>query len=147
MIGHGPHLLRPLEIYKKRPIFYSLGDFILHNESIPYAPNEMYATQSLTDDATMREFFEKRSLGYTRGLMRDRRMMESVIPYFEMENGELKHMELMPIELDFEQKEVWQKGNPRFSSEHGIIERLAAMSEPFGAKISVNDQGYGTVEI
>ena len=147
VIGHGPHLLRPLEIYKKRPVFYSLGDFILHNESIPYAPNEMYATQSLTDDATMREFFEKRSLGYTRGLMRDRRMMESVIPYFEMENGELKHMELMPIELDFEQKEVWQKGNPRFSSEHGIIERLAAMSEPFGAKISVNDQGYGTVEI
>ena len=29
VIGHGPHLLRPLEIYKNRPIFYSLGDFAL----------------------------------------------------------------------------------------------------------------------
>lgn len=29
IIGHGPHLLRPIEIYKDCPIFYSLGDFIL----------------------------------------------------------------------------------------------------------------------
>ena len=147
VIGHGPHLLRPVEIYKKRPIFYSLGDFVLHNESIEYAPYDMYETQKLTDDATMREFFEKRSGGYTRGLMRDKRMMESVIPYFEMVEGELKRLELMPIELQFDKKEVWQKGDPRFSTKHGIIERLAAMSEPFGTKITVNDKGYGTVEI
>ena len=29
IVGHGPHLLRPIEIYKDCPIFYSLGDFIL----------------------------------------------------------------------------------------------------------------------
>ena len=147
VIGHGPHLLRPVEIYKKRPIFYSLGDFVLHNESIPYAPYEMYETQKLTDDATMRELFEKRSAGYTRGLMRDRRMLESVIPYFEMEEGELKRLELMPIELQFDKKKVWQMGNPRFSTKHGIIERLAEMSEPFGTCITVNEKGYGTVEV
>jgi len=28
VIGHGPHLIRPLEIYKGYPIFYSLGDFM-----------------------------------------------------------------------------------------------------------------------
>jgi poly-gamma-glutamate capsule biosynthesis protein CapA/YwtB (metallophosphatase superfamily) len=28
IIGHGPHILRGIEIYKNRPIFYSLGDFI-----------------------------------------------------------------------------------------------------------------------
>lgn len=32
VVGHGPHLLRPIEIYKGCPIFYSLGDFILENE-------------------------------------------------------------------------------------------------------------------
>lgn len=147
IIGHGPHLLRPIEIYKNRPIFYSLGDFVIHNESIPYAPYEMYENQGLTDDATMRELFYTRSNGYTRGLMRDRRMLESVIPYFEMENGELKYIELMPIELNFDQKEIWQKGNPRFSNKHGIIERLAKMSEQFGTRITINEKGLGIVEI
>ena len=147
IIGHGPHLIRPLEIYKKRPIFYSLGDFVIHNECIPYAPYDMYEKQNLTDDATMRELFYDRSKGYTRGLMRDRRMLESIVPYFEMENGELTYLEIMPIELNFDKEGVWQKGDPRFSSKHGIIERLSEMSEQFGTKITVNENGFGVVEI
>lgn len=147
VIGHGPHLLRPIEIYKKRPIFYSLGDFVIHNECIPYAPEEMFAKQNLTSDATMRELFYDRSAGYTRGLMRDRRMLESILPYFEMENGELTYLELMPIELNFDKKEVWQKGNPVFSNKHGIIERLSQMSEAFNTKITIDNRGFGIVEL
>ncbi len=145
--GHGPHLLRPVEIYKNRPIFYSLGDFVIHNECIPFAPEEMFAKQGLTSDATMRELFCDRSAGYTRGLMRDRRMLETVIPYFEMEDGELKYLELMPVELNFDKKEVWQKGNPRFSDKHGIIERLSEMSLPYGTEITVDERGYGIVKL
>ena len=147
VVGHGPHLLRPIELYKNRPIFYSLGDFVIHNECIPYAPEEMYAKQGLTSDATMRELFFDRSAGYTRGLMRDRRMLESVIPYVEMEDGKLKYLELMPIELNFDKKEIWQKGNPRFSNKHGIIERLSEMSVALGTKITIDDRGFGVVEI
>lgn len=146
VIGHGPHLLRPIEIYKNRPIFYSLGDFVIHNECIPYAAEEMYAAQGLTSDATMYEVFAKRSKDFTRGLMRDKRMLESVIPYFEMEDGALTHLELMPIELNFEKK-LWQSGNPRFSAEHGIIQRLAEMSAPFGTQITVDRRGYGIVKL
>lgn len=146
VIGHGPHLLRPIEIYKNRPIFYSLGDFVIHNECIPFAPEEMFESKGLTSDSTMREFFCKRSANYTRGLMRDRRMLESVIPYFEMSDGALTHLELMPIELQFDEP-VWRNGNPRFSSNHGIIERLAQMSEPFGTKITVDSRGYGIVQL
>jgi len=146
VIGHGPHLLRPVEIYKNRPIFYSLGDFVIHNECIPYAPEEMFAQQKLTSDATMRELFYDRSAGYTRGLMRDRRMLESVIPYFEMEDGVMTKLELLPIELQFDQP-VWRNGNPRFSNQHGIIERLAELSEPYGTKIRLDERGYGVVDI
>lgn len=146
VIGHGPHLLRPVEIYKNRPIFYSLGNFVIHNECIPYAPEEMFERQGMTSDATMRELFYDRSAGYTRGLMRDRRMLESVIPYFEMEDGVLTTLELMPIELQFDEP-VWRSGNPRFSNQHGIIERLAEMSAPYGTKISVDSRGYGIVDL
>ena len=146
IIGHGPHLLRPIEIYKNRPIFYSLGDFVIHNECIPYAPEEMFESQGLTSDSSIRDFFCKRSNNYTRGLMRDRRMLESVIPYFEMEDGVLTKLELMPIELQFDQP-VWKNGNPRFSNQHGIIERLSAMSAPYGTKISIDNRGFGVVQL
>ena len=146
VIGHGPHLLRPIELYKNRPIFYSLGDFVIHNECIPYAPEEMFAQQKLTSDATMRDIFCDRSANYTRGLMRDHRMLESVIPYFEMEDGVMTHLELMPIELQFDAP-VWRSGNPRFSADHGIIERLAEMSAPYGTKITVDHRGCGIVEL
>ena len=135
-----------MELYKNRPVFYSLGNFVIHNECIPYAPEEMFEKQGMTSDATMRELFFDRSAGYTRGLMRDRRMLESVIPYFEMEDGALTKLELMPIELQFDQP-VWRSGNPRFSAQHGIIERLAEMSAPYGTKISVDSRGYGIVEL
>lgn len=146
VIGHGPHLLRPIEIYKNRPVFYSLGDFVIHNESIPFAPEELFASKGLTSDSTLREFFCKRSNNYTTGLMRDRRMLESVIPYFEMEDGVLTKLELMPIELQFSEP-VWRSGNPRFSATHGIIERLSKMSAPYGTKITIDNRGYGVVEL
>lgn len=146
VIGHGPHLLRPIEIYNERPIFYSLGDFILHHENVPFAPEEMYAKQNLTSDATMRELFCDRSANYTRGLMRDRKMLETVIPYFEIEDGKLTYLELMPVELNFDDP-VWRRGNPRFSTNHGIIERLSLMSKPYGVNIQIDDRGFGVVKL
>ncbi|MBR4954595.1 MAG: CapA family protein, partial [Clostridia bacterium] len=120
VIGHGPHLLRPLEIYNGRPIFYSLGDFVLHNESMTSAPEEMYEKQGLTSDDPLCEIFRKRSANYTRGLLADRKMMESVVPYFEMEDGVLTHLELLPVALGVEEPR-YRNGNPKFAPDRGII--------------------------
>ena len=40
--GHGPHVLRGVEIYKGKPILYSLGDFIFQNETLLRLPSENY---------------------------------------------------------------------------------------------------------
>lgn len=146
VLGHGPHLLRPVEIYKNRPIFYSLGDFMLHNESVTFAPEDMYEKYSLTSDDPLCDIYRKRSRNYTVGLLTDHRMMEAVIPYFEMENGELTHLELFPIELGFGEPR-YRLGNPRFRPDRGIIERLAEMSTSYGTKITINDDGIGVVEL
>ena len=146
VLGHGPHLLRPLEIYKNRPIFYSLGDFMLHNESVTFAPEDMYEKYGLTSDDPLCEIYRKRSRNYTVGLLTDHRMMEAVIPYFEMEDGELTHLELFPIELGFGEPR-YRLGNPRFCADKGIIERLAEMSAPYGTEISVGENGIGIVKL
>lgn len=146
VLGHGPHLLRPLEIYKNRPIFYSLGDFMLHNESVTFAPEDMYEKYGLTSDDPVCEIYRKRSRNYTVGLLTDHRMMEAVIPYFEMEDGELTHLELMPIELGFGEPR-YRLGNPKFRTDRGIIERYAQMSAPYGTQITVNEDGIGIVKL
>ncbi len=143
VIGHGPHLLRPLEIYKNRPIFYSLGDFVFQEEVSQFAPEDLYELYELTSDSTMRELYRIRTKDYTRGLLSDRRFLESVVPYFEMEDGKLTRLELMPIELGFNDPR-WQVGWPRPACDKGIIERLQQLSAPYGTKINI-ENGLGIV--
>lgn len=146
VLGHGPHLLRPMEIYKNRPIFYSLGDFMLHNESVTFAPEDMYEKYGLTSDDPLCETYRKRSRNYTVGLLTDRRMMEAIIPYFEMEDGELTLLELLPIELGFGEPR-YRLGNPKIRTDRNIIERFAQMCEPYGVKIRIAENGVGIVEL
>ena len=146
VLGHGPHLLRPLEIYKGKPIFYSLGDFMLHNESVTFAPADMYEKYGLTTDDPLCEIYRKRSRNYMVGLLTDHRMMEAVIPYFEMEDGKLTCLELMPIELGFGEPR-YRCGNPRFCPDKGILERYSEISAPYGTQITVNEEGIGVVKL
>lgn len=146
VLGHGPHLLRPLELYKNRPIFYSLGDFMLHNESVTFAPEDMFEKYGLTSDDPVCDIYRKRSRNYTVGLLTDQRMMEAVIPYFEMEDGELTHLELLPIELGYGEPR-YRLGNPRIRTDRGIIERYAQMSAPYGTEMIINEQGIGIVTL
>lgn len=34
VVGHGPHVLRGIEVYKGSPIFYSLANFIVENDLV-----------------------------------------------------------------------------------------------------------------
>ena len=138
IIGHGPHLLRPFELYKERPIFYSLGDFILQLENCELAPEEFYSKFNLTSDNSMYELFKIRTKDFTRGLQRQREMMEAVIPCFEMEDGKLKSLEIIPIELGLGMSHS-KIGLPRIAKDNSILERFAKMSAPYGTVFEISD--------
>ena len=138
VIGHGPHLLRPVEVYKNRPIFYSLGDFILQLYSVPVAPEDFYAKQGLTSDTTVHELLAKRSNNFSRGLMEDPVMSEAVVPCWEMENGELTKLELLPV-ICRKQENKSVSGLPVAGEEKKIAERLAKLSEPYGVKMRLEN--------
>ena len=145
IVGTGPHLLRPIEIYKGRPIFYCLGDFIIQLENIRKAPNDMYEKQKLDGNARMDELFDTRNHHGTRGLCYEKVMFEAIVPYWEMEDGKLTKLVLMPVELNFD-KSRSMGGWPRPKYDDGILERLAEMSEPYGTKIDIVD-GMGIVRL
>jgi len=138
VIGHGPHLLRPIEIYNGKPIFYSLGDFILQNENILYAPEDAYESVGLNSDATMHDFFRTRSNNFKRGLQTQRVMFESVIPKWEIKDGKLTSLELAPIELGFG-KARSTNGLPEITDNEEILHRLAKMSEKYGTKMEIKN--------
>jgi len=137
VVGHGPHLLRPIEIYKNRPIFYSLGDFVLQLYSISFAPEDFFEKQGLNSDNTVHELLAKRSNNFTRGLMAQKVMNETVVPYWETdENGDLTYLELLPLELSMGGKKS-DEGLPFITKDTSFIERLAEMSKPYGTEIKM----------
>ncbi len=140
IIGHGPHLLRPIEIYNDKPIFYSLGDFILELYSVESAPADFLERHGLCADATVHELLKKRSNGFTVGLMEDRKMNESVIPLWETRDKKISSLRLMPVELVMSGKKS-EIGLPRRAKNYEITERLSEMSRKFGIKTETEKGG------
>ncbi len=138
VIGHGPHLLRPVEVYKNRPIFYSLGDFVLQLYSVMAAPEDFYAKQSLTSDSTVHALIKKRSNNFTRGLMEDAVMSETVVPYWEIEDGKLVALELLPVTCG-KNKNKALSGFPVPAEKPEFFERLKNISAPYGVKMKLED--------
>ena len=146
ILGHGPHIIRPIEIYKGCPIFYCMGNFLFQEELTEYTAEDQFEKYGLTSDTSMGDMYDIRTNGHTRGLLCDRRVMEAFIPYFEIENDKVKKIELMPIDMGVG-LEYWQMGLPRPGFGMGILERLAAMSEPYGTKITIREDGIGEIEL
>jgi len=62
-VGHGPHILRGIEIYKQRPIFYSLGNFIFEAESMRQIPHEIYERCRISGNDPS-DFFDRAMKGF-----------------------------------------------------------------------------------
>ncbi|MED1724494.1 CapA family protein [Brevibacillus parabrevis] len=145
VVGHGPHLLRGIEIYKNRPIFYSLGDFVFQTELVTSQPADFYEQYGLDHSHNVADALEAMSAGYTRGLCVHKEVWQSVIPLWKMEGGELSELELHPIELGFEEP-VYRMGWPRLSADPEILQGLKTMSEAYGTVIEIED-GIGRVRL
>lgn len=139
-IVHGPHQLRGIEIYKGRPIFYSVGNFIMDDLRTPVGA-DMFATYEKdpridTDaEVTVSEMEKDFS---------DPVFYESIITVSRFEQNQLAELRLHPIELGHSLR-LANRGLPRLappSHAKAILARLQKLSEPFGTEIAIeNDVG------
>jgi poly-gamma-glutamate synthesis protein (capsule biosynthesis protein) len=149
-VGHGPHMLRPIEVYNGRPVFYSLGNFIYAWEAIQHYPAEMYEHHKMGPDATpsdVADAWTKDKDGNPKAFVADRRFYESVVPVCRFENKALTEMKLYPVELGRTLPRT-ERGEPRLvdaQTGREILEGLAEVSSPFGVKIEVQPDGERVV--
>ncbi|WP_059104294.1 CapA family protein [Shouchella shacheensis] len=138
IIGHGPHLLRGIEVYRNRPIFYSLGNFIFQNDTMTKQPTEFYDKFSLDHSSSVADLYDARTSKDTKGFVIDDKIWSSIIPIWKMREGEMIELELYPIELGVE-KPRSRRGWPKLSKRQDILEHLRKLSLPYGTEIQVKD--------
>jgi poly-gamma-glutamate capsule biosynthesis protein CapA/YwtB (metallophosphatase superfamily) len=147
-VGHGPHVLRGIEIYKGAPILYSLGDFIFQNETLLRYPADNYDEQRLGPDAQPNDYLNQRYNFDKSGFPADPPIWESVVAMPRYQGARLTELALHPISLGHGgARHV--RGRPMLAApELGrkILNDLTTLSAPFGTRITVRD-GVGYVEL
>jgi hypothetical protein len=143
-IGHGPHRLRGIEIYKGRPIFYGLGNFFFEeNQQQPTPADSWEETgvdpQNLTDP----ELAEQRRRG--RGV----EQYESIIAVTRFEHGQLSEIRLYPVFLGSNTDRDSDRGIPHPASPamaQSILEGVQQASKPFGTVVEIT-QNVGIIHL
>ncbi len=138
VLGHGPHVLRGIEIYKGSPIFYSLGDFIYQYRTPDKIPIDLvHQRSSEVERPTNVSVFDRRD---------PRQEMEGILVRMTINQEKLKKIQLIPVTLDDEGP---QYGTPRLANSSRAKEIIALMqklSSPYNTKIS-DKVWYGEVEL
>ncbi len=147
VMGHGPHVLRGIEIYKKKPIMYSLGNFIFQNETIRFLPRDIYDKYGLAAEATPADLYDIRGRdgkpddrGY-KWFTYDPLYWEAVVSRFSLDPNGVSDFELHPITLGME-KPRSQRGRPILAEGENakrILERLQKMSLQFNTRIKIEN--------
>jgi poly-gamma-glutamate synthesis protein (capsule biosynthesis protein) len=122
VVRTGPHILNGIEIYKGKPIFYSLGSLFF-----PFGQRRTFTTAA------------GETLTIPEG------SFESVIPITTYEHGRVHEIRLYPIAID---RTAGPTGGSPFlappEQAQRILERLQAMSRPYGTGVQI-ERGVGVI--
>lgn len=144
--GSGPHVLRGVEIYKGKPIFYSLANFIFENETLDFFPAENYLPLGLGPDAMPADFNDQRYKNDTTGFPADDKIWQSVVAFPTFQADRLAKIDLLPIVLG-QKKPRSQRGRPVLAdraSAQQILQHLSELSALYGTKVAIQN-GRGTI--
>jgi poly-gamma-glutamate synthesis protein (capsule biosynthesis protein) len=119
--GTGVHVLRGIEIYDNRPIFYGLGEFIRQRDV-----GGLAGRGDLSRDGCDGCPFPAK--------------YESVIAVSRFSGDRLVEVRLHPVELRYESERMAHRGIPETAPPdvgRRILQRLQELSEPLGTRITI----------
>ncbi len=129
VIGSGPHVLRGIEIYKGKPIFYSLGDFIYQYRTPSKIPIDLIHQRDTEIDRRANEsVWDRRDTPQT---------FEGVIVRMTLNKEKLRKVQLIPVVIDDEGPLY---GVPRLVSDkkaQEILANIQRLSDPYKTKFTM----------
>ncbi len=142
VVGHGPHVLRGLELYRGKPIFYSVGNFIFYNEYTQRLAAEDYESQEADMRLTPGELHDVRCAKGEKGFPSDPLYWETVLPIVEFEGRTLAGIDLYPVTLGFGLPRP-KRGRPVLASgeqARKTLDWFAELSGAYGTEIAVDGE-------
>jgi hypothetical protein len=143
IIGHGPHIIRGIEIYQNKPIFYSLGNFIYQADTALRQPADMYEKFGMDCRNNVVEIFTHLNEKAHRSHAEIPEMWQSVLPVWKVQGHHLEEIRLYPLELGFGMPN-YRNGWPAITNNVHVLERIKFLSEKFGTKMSI-ENGIGKI--
>jgi poly-gamma-glutamate capsule biosynthesis protein CapA/YwtB (metallophosphatase superfamily) len=133
----GPHVPRGVEIYKGKPVFYSLGNFFFQYETIQPVPPEAFAGMGL-DSRSLDPSLFYRKIPYGT----EERFWHSFVPRLTFEGDAVAGVELFPITLGFSEP-AHDRGIPRLArgdEARKILEKIATLSKLYGTTLDIDGE-------
>jgi len=146
--GHGPHLTLGVEIYRGRPILYSLGNFIFQNDTVEVFPAEAYQRFGLPHEATPADFLDTRTDGGKRGFPASAEFWEGLAAECEFRDRALSTLRLYPLDLGHGRPRA-QRGRPvlaRGEVAQRALARIDRLSQRYGTRMAI-EKGVATVRL
>jgi capsule synthesis protein PGA_cap len=145
ILGHGPHRLQGVEVYKGRPIIYSLGNLFFMLETIAVLPPECLEAEGLPAGASVREYAstDVHRVLYTPP------MWEGALATLGFRPGGTATVELWPFDLGLDREGI-TRGVPLLAAGdrgRAILDSIAKLSEPFGAGLRLEARGAWMVGV
>jgi poly-gamma-glutamate capsule biosynthesis protein CapA/YwtB (metallophosphatase superfamily) len=140
VFGTGPHMLRGMELYRGRPICYSLGNFIFTLETIDSFPVEVYEQQGMPLDSTAADLYDR-----VTGYKDEPRFWQTVLAEFVFDEGVLVDSELRPVTMRSDLPRS-RRGRPELAEAatgEAILNRLDGLSAPFGTGVQIEHAADG----
>jgi poly-gamma-glutamate synthesis protein (capsule biosynthesis protein) len=137
----GPHVIRGIEIYRGKPIFYCLSNFFFQIDTFQPVPAEDFAAYGL-DPRTLDPSLFGGKIFYNE----QKRFWRSFVPRITYEEGKVAEIEIHPVSLGFGQP-IYERGFPtlaRGAEAAEILADIAARSRPYGTTMAV-EEGVGRI--
>jgi poly-gamma-glutamate synthesis protein (capsule biosynthesis protein) len=147
-VGHGSHFPMGIEIYKGKPIFYSVGNFVFQNETVGFFPADAYERFDLDLSATPADFLDARTNGGKKGHPSDPAYWENMFAVCEFSKNKLKEIRVHAIDQGFARPRP-QRGRPLLAEGEvadRVIDRVKRLSRRYGTEIAKRD-GVGIIEM
>ena len=133
--SHGPHQMRGIEIYKGKPIFYSLGNFFFEESMITPVPQDVW-DQTRLDPEKMTDAEVQGGRFAGRGVEE----YQAVIATTTYEHGQASEIRLYPIFLGGPTQRDADRGVPHLAEgamAQDILKHMQDISKPFGTVIEI----------